>query len=160
VDKLVEIILKPSFVLILSIVAVYAIFLSAILQLSSQLSSRSRLATSPQQVLGETSLPGISQTPSGLLARNQRCIGQQAVNIDLFWQQSSWASGYWIALFADGRWQTRWMGVRTPTSDGWISLTWENLNPGDIYYWTITAQGKSGFSPWAPIQYFQTSWCR
>ena len=159
-DKLAKIIQSPLFVIALSVVAVYALFLSAILQLSSQLSLKSRLETPPAQVLGEVSSPVVPQPPSGLLARNQRCIAGGTVNVDLFWRLDPQAGGYWIALYGEGGWQTKWMAVKTPTSDGLISLTWQNLKPNSFYYWTMTVWSKAGFSPWAQIQYFQTSNCR
>lgn len=158
-EKWARIILKPSFVLIVSIVVVYALFLSAIFQLYKERSQKATSYPVAQQVLGETTTPTPFQTPTGLMARNQRCTSQGTVDVDLFWKQSSQALGYWLAVFVDGRWQMKWIALKVPTSDGLVSISWTGLKPRQIYYWTVIAWQKSSYSPWAPIQYFQTVNC-
>jgi len=162
-DKLTRIIQSPSFAVIVSVVVVYTLFLSAVLQFSNHLSlqTRSETKTSSDQVLGETSSPQTIQPPSGLLARNFRCAAGGTVSVDLFWQLDPQSYGYWIALydFVKG-WETKWTWVKNPIGDGLVSLTWQNLKPNSVYYWTIIAWDKTAFSPWAPIQYFQTVNCQ
>jgi len=160
--KLAKIVLNQSFPLIVSVVAVYALFLSAILQLSGQLSLKSRLSSSIQssQVLGKVSSPPTIQPPGELFARNQRCIAGGTVNVDLFWRLDPWTYGYWVFLYDGESWQKRWITVKAPTKDGLISLTWQGLKPNSFYYWTVIGWNRVGFSGWAPIQYFQTVRCR